>query len=90
MDACHHAGAGGVMRFSPAERFLTLSHVIDELPVDAGGELVRLISSAMFAVVRNMRGTSTEAEARFAIDRARDALLDASRINRQTRGAHGG
>lgn len=65
------------MKLTAADRFLMLSHVVDDVPAERGGELVRVVSTAFFATVRNMRGTSTDAEVKFAIDRAREALLEA-------------
>lgn len=62
------------MKLDPAERLLLLSQLVDELPDDAGGELVRVFASACFAVVRHMRGAATETETRFAIEWAREAL----------------
>lgn len=67
------------MKLTASERFLTLSHVIDDVAPEDGGELLRVVSAAFFATVRNMRGTTDDAEARFAIDRARAALLDVTR-----------
>lgn len=67
------------LRLRPEERFRLLSHVIDELPAGAGGELVRLVSAACFAVVRCMQGQATDTEARYAVERARAALLEASK-----------
>lgn len=63
---------------SPADRFLVLSQLVDDVPADRGGELVRVVSLASFAVVRHMQGRATEAEARFALERARAALTEAT------------
>lgn len=69
------------MKLDPAERFLTLSQLVDDLPDDETSALVRHLSGAFFAVVRHMRGTATEAEARFAVTRARDSLESAVRAS---------
>lgn len=67
------------LRLTPSDRLRLLSHVIDDLPEDATGELVRHIAGAAFAVVRHLQGVATEAEARAHVDRARAALLAATR-----------
>ena len=61
-------------RLDAAERFLTLSHLLDDVPAAAGGELARSVGSACFFVIRNMRGKATDIEARYAVDRLRDEL----------------
>lgn len=61
------------------DRFLVLSHLVDELPVSQANEVARVVSAACFAVVRSMKGQCTDAEARFAIDRAKAELLAASK-----------
>ena len=63
------------LHLSPVDRFQLLSHLIEEVPAASGGELLRLVSSACMLVVRSQEGRATEAEARFALERARRALL---------------
>lgn len=67
------------LRLSPSDRLRLLSHVIDDLPEDAAGELVRHVAGACFAVVRHLQGTATEAEARAHVERARATLLAAAK-----------
>lgn len=60
---------------SPSDRLLLLSQLVDELPEGATKRIVSAFAAATFVVVRHMQGRATEAEARFAVARARDELL---------------
>lgn len=62
------------MSTSAADRYLLLSQLLDELPEDDAGELCRAVTMAGMAVVRNVQGRATDAEARFAVERAADRM----------------
>lgn len=63
------------LRLDPAERFLLLATLLDDVKGDADGEIVRAVGWACMAVVRHAQGRITEREALFAVERARAALV---------------
>jgi hypothetical protein len=65
------------LRLTPSDRFLLLAHVIEAVPEERGGELLRTVARSCTIVVRHLEGRATEAEARFELARARRALLEA-------------
>lgn len=64
--------------FEPWERFMLLSHAIEEVPLERAGELLAPVTSTAMTVVRQLMGQKTRLEAFMAIERTRE-LVEAAR-----------
>lgn len=67
------------LRLDPAERFLLLAQLLDDV-VAPTPETLRAVALASMTALRFTQGRATAVEAIFAVERARTALLDASRV----------
>jgi hypothetical protein len=67
------ADAGGVLRLEPREQLLLLSIALEDLPEDDRAFVEPIVMAAM-VVVRQMSGSATITEARYAIARARRVI----------------
>jgi hypothetical protein len=67
--------------FQPWERFMLLSHVLEDVPRDVAGELLEPLTACAMIVVRQLMGHKTHTEAYFAIERLRDEI---DRLRRQS------
>jgi hypothetical protein len=74
--------------FQPWERFMLLSHALEEVPSELGGELLVPLSSCAMIVVRQLMGQKEHIEAYYAIERLRLAVEERRRrpepVNRGT------
>lgn len=67
------------LRLEPWERFMLLSHAIDDVDPTRAAPLLPLVASAACVVIRLQQGKATQAEALAAIERARVACGEARR-----------
>lgn len=65
--------------FEPWERFLNLSHALDDVPYERAGDVLPAFTSASWAVIRHLAGAGTSALAYAAIERARVVIAAARR-----------
>ena len=72
---------GSPPKFEPWERFMLLSHAVEEMiiPPARAAEVLPHVTSAAMVVVRQLMGSKTRAEAYFAIERACSAAETARR-----------
>jgi hypothetical protein len=64
------------VKLEPADRFLMLNQLVDDADAPTP-ETLRAFAASAWIVLRHMQGRATQAEAVFAIERARVALLEA-------------
>lgn len=67
------------LHLAPWERFMLLSHAVEDVPAEAAAEVLPLMTDCAMRVVRSLMGHITQAEAYAAIERTRIAIEDARR-----------